>query len=264
MTGFLAEIHRRDRLLSLTGWAHVALAAVMLLGLVVDDRQILGINPWVKPLKFAVSITIYVWTVAWLLGGVRAGAPRGAAVISRGVSLAMFVEIACIAGQSWRGVPSHFNEHTPLNQAIFSVMGAMIALNTLLAAWLLVLYFRRETGLPPSRVWAVRLALALFLVGSGIGGMMIGRGAHAVGVPDGGPGLPFVNWSTEGGDLRPVHSVGLHALQILPLLAWALARIESVSETRRTTAVFAAALVLTLVTATLLVQALNGRPLLVT
>jgi len=263
MTGFLPEIHRRDRLLTITGWAHVALAAVMLLGLAVDDRQILGINPWVKPLKFAVSITIYVWTVAWLLGDVRAGAPR-AAVISRGVSLAMFVEIACIAGQSWRGVPSHFNEHTPLNQAIFSAMGAMIALNTLLAAWLLVLYFRCQTGLPPSRVWAVRLGLALLLVGSSIGGMMIGRGAHAVGVPDGGPGLPFVNWSTEGGDLRPVHAVGLHALQILPLLACALTRIDSLSEARRTTAVFAAALVLMLVTITLLVQALNGRPLLVT
>jgi hypothetical protein len=58
--------------------------------------------------------------------------------------------------------------------------------------------------------------------------------------------------------------MGLHSLQILPLLAWALTRIESVSEARRTTALFAAALVLTLVTATLLVQALNGRPLLVT
>ena len=176
----------------------------------------------------------------------------------------MFVEIACIAGQSWRGVPSHFNEHTPLNQVIFSVMGSMIALNTLLAAWLLVLYFRCETGLPPSRLWAVRLGLALFLVGNGIGGMMIGRGAHAVGVPDGGPGLPFVNWSTEGGDLRPVHAVGLHALQILPLLAGALTRIESLNEARRTTVVFAAALILLLTTAGLLVQALNGRPLLAT
>ena len=262
MRGLLAEIHRRDKVLSLTGWIHLALAAAFVLGIVFDDRLVLGLNPWVKPLKFALSITIYVWTVAFLLGDVRRGAPRAAAAIRWGVAASMFAEIACIALQSFRGVPSHFNVRLAFDGAVFSVMGSMIFLNTLLAALLLVLYFVVPTGLPRPRAWGARLGLALFLLGSAVGGLMVSHRAHAVGVKDGGPGLPFVNWSIEGGDLRVAHALGLHALQVLPILAWGVTRVPRLGEARQTAVVFAVAGVHLAVNVLTLGQALRAEPLL--
>jgi hypothetical protein len=261
MTAFLAELHRRDPVLWVTGLVQLALAGAFVLGLGVDDRILLGVSPWLKPFKFAVSITIYVWTVAWLLGDVRAGSPAAARAISVGTSVAMLVEIACIALQSLRGTTSHFNDKTAFDSGVFGLMGFMILLNTLLAAALLFLYFTVPTDLPPPYVWAVRLGLVVFLFGSSVGPMMVSRGAHAVGVPDGGPGLPLVNWSTKGGDLRVAHALGLHALQILPLTAWALLQAGRLNGSQQTAAVFGVAALYALVAVAVLRQALAGHPL---
>ena len=262
MRSLLAEIHRRSALLSIVGWANLGLALVLLGGVAFDSRLILGINPWIKPLKFALSIAIYVFTVALLLHGMKDAAPGAVRWISRGVALSMSVEIACIALQSGRGVPSHFNHATPLDEAIFGAMGLMIALNTFLMAWLLALYVRAPSGLPRPIRWGVRLGLLLFLAGSAVGGLMISRDAHAVGAPDGGPGLPLLNWSTQVGDLRPAHALGLHALQVLPLVGWVASRRPAWSEgpqDRRREGVAAS---YALVAGLLLAQALAGRPVL--
>jgi hypothetical protein len=49
-------------------------------------------------------------------------------------------------------------------------------------------------------------------------------GGHTVGAPDGGRGLPVTGWSADHGDLRIAHFLGMHGLQVLPLLTWWIGR----------------------------------------
>jgi len=257
---FYRELVSRNRLLAYVGLTHVGLF-ILFLGLsLIDTRTVTGINVWIKPMKFALSIAIYLWTIGWFLEYLSAY-PRSTLIISWGVAITMIVEIVCIAFQAGRGVPSHFNFSTDLDASIFSAMGNAIAINTLLIVWLTVLFFVGKTNLSSSYLPAIRLALLLFLFGSAVGSMMVGQASHSVGVADGGAGLPFVNWSTEGGDLRIAHFIGIHSLQIIPFFAY---KIEQRNWQRSHLWVGLFFLVYAGITGFLFWEATNARPLLST
>lgn len=257
----LREVYRRDPVLAVTGWIHVALAAAMIVALPFDDRPILGVSRWLKPLKFALSSTLYLWTLAWLKGYLLR--PRAAlGIVSWGVAAAMLVEIACIAGQSLRGASSHYNIATPLDAVIFGGMGFAILVNTLLVAVVLLIFLLAGPALPAPHLWGIRLALLVFVMGSLESGVMILRGAHTVGLPDGGPGVPLLNWSTTAGDLRVAYFLGLHALQVLSLAGYAVARLlPGFARGLQVGLVVAFAVFYVGVMAALFAQALSGRPL---
>jgi hypothetical protein len=233
------EAWRRNPPLVALVLAMLVVAAIALLGLVVDPRVITGAPAWMKPLKFAVSIAIYSATLLWMLTFIP-DRPRLVAAISWGVFLALGIEMVLIVMQVLRNTTSHFNQATSFDAAVFSAMGIAIAGLWVLNAIVAFLLSRRRFAERPI-VWGVRLGLVVGLLGMAVAFLMTlptpeqdavvaatGSssivGAHTVGVADGGPGLPVVGWSTEGGDLRVAHFVGLHALQILPLLGLALVR----------------------------------------
>jgi hypothetical protein len=202
----------------------VALLLLAVVFLPLDGRTVTGLPVWVKPIKFCLSVIVYVWTLGWLLADLPAPAQRAVRRISWAVALSMVLEIGCIYLQAARGTSSHFNATTAFDGILFSVMGVMIMVNTLATVAAVWLVWRYRPYGADGYVWGVRLGLLLFLMGSVLGGMMIHLNQHTVGAPDGGPGLPGLGWSTRAGDLRLAHFLGLHALQVVPLLGWWLAR----------------------------------------
>ncbi|MFI7442034.1 hypothetical protein [Nonomuraea indica] len=226
---------RWHRPLMLSSGLMALLAVALLVPFVVDERTLDGMPLWAKPLKFAVSVAVYSFTWAWLLSLQRRdrrwGRWAGTVLAVAGVA-----EVAVIVFQAARGHRSHFNASSPLDAALFGAMGLMIIalmLANIVAAVAVLL--DRQADRPTT--WAVRLGLVISTLGLAGGGLMLGPrpgqslaggiiGAHTVGLPDGGPGLPLLGWSTAGGDLRVGHFVGMHALQLLPLVPLALAALS--------------------------------------
>lgn len=264
--------------LALTVAGSVALIGAALVGLLIDPRIITGAPAWMKPLKFAISIAVYSATLAWMMTYVQ-GRRRLVAVAGATIALSFAGEMAIILLQVLRGTTSHFNLATPLDSALFSTMGLMIVLVWVMNVSVAVLLMRqREDRLEPGLAWSLRLGLLVSAVGMAVGFLMTSSpsaaqaaamergqmpasfGAHSVGVEDGGPGLPLVGWSTVAGDLRVAHFIGLHGLQVLPLLAFALQRARRLGARQRRDLAWVAALGYLGLVGLTTWQALRGQP----
>ncbi|WP_437623199.1 hypothetical protein [Sorangium sp. So ce1151] len=259
----IEELLRRSPVLFTAAAVHVALL-VLLLGVApLDARLVLGVNPWIKPAKFAASIAVYLLTINWLIGDVTLP-PRGRRAVVWGTVAMVSFEMIAITAQAARGVASHFNQSSPFDGAVFALMGIAILVNTALAAYLAYGFWTTRPPLPAPYLWGIRLGLLLFLLACAEGAFMSTHNAHSVGVADGGPGLPIVNWSTRGGDLRTAHFFGMHALQAVPLIGHWLSGWASKSPPRTRRAarwVLAFGVGYGAVALGLFLMALAGRPL---
>ncbi len=240
-----------------------------LAGMYLDPRTITGAPAWLKPAKFGISTTIYAGTLAWLFGYITVW-PRFKRAMGAIIAAVLVVEVTIIDVQAARGTTSHFNVGTVVDATLWGIMAVAILILWLASMGLVVALFRQHFA-DPAWGWALRLGMLISVIGAGLGGAMTRPtpaqvqsmtrheqvkviGAHTVGAPDGGPGLPVVGWSAQHGDLRIPHFFGLHGLQIIPLFAWLLQR-------RRTLAgIFVFAGGYSMLIALLTWQALAGRP----
>lgn len=202
---------------------HVAMAIVCIFGLMVDDRTLMGINTWIKPLKFCISGAIYILTFGFLIT-LYPFSRKKKNIINNIVSWTLLLEIGIIVSQGARGVHSHYNQSTLFDGLLFAAMGILIAINVLIMVFFIIETIRLRLKTPLSVQIAILIGWIIIVAGSWVGGQMISQLAHNVGVADGGTGLPLVNWSTIAGDLRIAHFFGLHGIQIIPLFAIWLSR----------------------------------------
>ncbi|MEM8999328.1 MAG: hypothetical protein AAGB24_03615 [Bacteroidota bacterium] len=239
---------------------HFILALICVVGLMVDSRTLTGINVWIKPLKFSISGGIYVLTTGFLIT-LYPFSKRKRNIVNNIVSWTMALEICIVVLQAFRGVRSHYNQSSLFDGILFGSMGILISIIVAIMVFFIVETVRLKLKTSRPVQWGILLGWLVVLFGSWVGGQMISQMAHNVGVPDGGEGLPLLNWSTIAGDLRVAHFFGLHGIQIIPLFAVALTKRWNSSKMAKNIAVMLFGLLYASWIAFTFYQAKQGMPL---
>lgn len=222
-----------NRPMTILFWLVVVTSILGFIGMALDARTVLGLPTWAKTTKFSLSMMLYAATMLWLFSYDRLR-PRLSRFILSASAYTLGLEIVLIMVQGARAVPMHFNYATPLDATLFQMMAVTITFFWFVNALGVAVLLPQQV---PSRAfaWSLRLGLIIALLGMLEGYLMTSPtadqmallragqhtamiGAHTVGAPDGGPGLPLLGWSTTHGDLRIGHFIGLHGLQVIPLL----------------------------------------------
>jgi len=206
-----------------------AVGAVVLVPLwIFNARELGGVSVWEKPLKFFISSAIFSFTFSWLSSFITKGSRR-VKLAGLLIAVSLAVELVLITVMAALGTTSHFNVSTPTAIVIWSLMATFISLvlfATLFLSITILLQKQQEFNLKLTLVLgslntAVGMGLAFLMTrptATQLANYQGIAGAHSVGVSDGGPGLPFLGWSTVAGDLRVGHFFGLHSIQVAAIL----------------------------------------------
>ncbi|MEV6020657.1 hypothetical protein [Streptomyces sp. NPDC051997] len=214
-----------ERLCHATGAVLVLSGLLHLLVFAVDGGPWDGPVSWRKPVTFGLSFGLTLVAITWVTSYVRMAArPRTTLLLVFAADCV--VEVGGITLQAWRRVPSHLNMETRFDTAVSMMLAAGGGvLVVVLTAFALAAFRHRPSG-PVGMPLAVRSGFAILLVALASGAVMIARGVVLTRT-----GHQQAAYHSTA-PLKPLHGVSLHAVLVLPALAWLLARTDWSDGTR--------------------------------
>jgi hypothetical protein len=193
-------------LLFLSGLTHVVV-------LLVTGGSWTGPTSLRKAATFGLSFGLTLATVAWVAHLVPLTG-RSRTVLLGAFTAVSVVETALVSMQAWRGVPSHFNFETGFDTAVSMTLaaGGFVIIATIIGMTLAA--FRAGGRQTAAMRLALRFGFGTLLVALAVGAAMIATGSAAARGPD-----PSIAYETAG-FLKPAHAVTMHAILVIPGLAW--------------------------------------------
>ena len=251
MIDFLHHLKQRNETLFYYGLLCLVLSLVFIVLTKITTTQVYNVNAWYKPFKFAFSTFLFAWAMAWYCYYL----PNfNIKLFNLAVIILLGFEIVYIALQASKGQLSHYNLSTPVYAALYSMMALAASAVTIYTAYVGLLFFTNTfPDLPNYYLWAIRFGIILFVIFSFEGFAMGSRLNHSVGALNDNSSWFIIGWSKTVGDLRVAHFIGMHALQVLPVLSFYVFK--------NTKLTLALSLLYGLLALLTLIQALQGKPL---
>jgi hypothetical protein len=215
LTRIRHEGRRAERIAYAVGAALFLSGVVHAIVLIATGGSWLGPLSMRKAVTFGLSFGLTLASVAWATSFLTLR-PRLRSILLGAFTAASVAEVALVSMQAWRGVPSHFNFETPFDNAVSMTLaaGGGVLILTIIGFTAAALV---EPGPEAASLrLAVRAGLVVLLVALATGAVMIARG-----VVEARGGDPQGAYTTAG-SLKPLHAVAMHAILVLPALAWLL------------------------------------------
>jgi hypothetical protein len=235
LVGCWRQAHPPQRIAAAVGGALIVAGLAHLAAWLLVGGAWAGPISFRKSTTFGISFGLTTITLAWVAGRLRISERVGWLLLGP-LAVADTFEVAWVSVQRWRGVASHFNFDTSLDTRLFLLGGVAIAVTVTVILVLTVLAFTAGPA-TPSMALAIRAGLLILLVGQAVGGWMI---QHGVGPASDGQTVGLTTFGSAG-VMKVPHAVAIHAIQVLPALAWLLS-FAALPERRRVSLVSTAAL----------------------
>jgi hypothetical protein len=179
---------------------------------------------WRKPILFGISGGLTCLSLGWAWA--QLPWRRGDAWLAAATAWSLLVEVALIDLQRWRGVASHFNRQTRLDSFLYNAMGALILFATVVILDLTIRFLWQRIRLSADMLLAAQSGLVFLAISCLLGIWISAYGDLRVA-----SGQSPEVYGAAGVAKFP-HGMAMHAIQWLPVLAWA-ARQAGLTEPRR-------------------------------